>query len=172
LWLDQVTAGLVARYGRWAVGWRWSVGEGDLDGGPVSSWCCFRHSVTTSEATAATISAALVEWYDWLDDLAKRFERFLPLPAGDLDGWERAVAHLVTAVGDRTQYESGWYSCCRIALGWFLDAAGIEATRREELLEHAVAGRFASWVEPPMAVVESVAERLAERVAGEAGDHA
>jgi hypothetical protein len=172
LWLDQVTAGLVARYGRWAVGWRWSVGEGDLDGGPVSSWCCFRHSVTTSEATAATISAALVEWYDWLDDLAKRFERFLPLPAGDLDGWERAVAHLVTAVGDRTQYESGWYSCCRIALGWFLDAAGIEATRREELLEHAVAGRFASWVEPPRAVVESVAERLAERVAGEAGDHA
>ncbi|MFC0029962.1 hypothetical protein ACFFMM_10550 [Micromonospora chaiyaphumensis] len=166
LWLANVSAGLVDRYGRWAVGWRWSVGEGDLDGGPVGSWCCFSHSVTTPEATATTISAALVEWRDWLDDLAERFDRFLPLPADDLDGWERAVAHLVTAVGDRTLYESGWYGCCMTVLGWFLEAAGIESIRRrEELLEHAVAGRFDSWVEPPKAVVESVAEDLARRVA-------
>jgi hypothetical protein len=165
LWLDNVTVGLIERYGRWVSGWRWSVGEGDLDGGPVGSWCCFPHSVTTPEATAATISAALVEWHDWLEDLVERFSRFLPLPAGDLDGWERAVAHLVTAVGDRTRYESGWYGCCLTALGWFLDAAGIEAARREELLEHAVAGRFESWVEPPRAVVESVAEDLALWVA-------
>jgi hypothetical protein len=169
LWLENVTAGLVDRYGRWAVGWRWSVGEGGLDGGPVGSWCCYPHSVTTPEATAATIAAAVVEWYDWLDDLAARFDRFLPLPASDLDGWERAVAHLVTAVGDRTQYESGWYGCCRTALGWFLEAAGIAVTRRDELLEHATAGRFDSWVEPRRAVVESVAEDLARRVAG---DHA
>ncbi|MGC4790601.1 hypothetical protein ACLQ22_22575 [Micromonospora sp. DT178] len=168
LWLENVTVGLVDRYGRWAVGWRWSVGEGDLDGGPVSSWCCFPHSVTTPEATTATVAAALVEWHDWLDDLAERFARFLPLSAGDLDGWERAVAHLVTAVGDGTQYESGWYSCCRTALGWFLEAAGIEATRREELLDHAIGGRFDSWVEPPRAVVESVAEDLALRVTGDA----
>ncbi|MEU6076729.1 hypothetical protein [Micromonospora sp. NPDC047074] len=167
LWLENVTTGLVDRYGRWAVGWRWSVGEGDLDGGPVGSWCCFPHSVTTPEATAATIVAALVEWHDWLADLAERFDRFLPLPAGDLDGWERAVAHLVTAVGDRTQYESAWYGCCRTVLGWFLDAAGIAATRREELLEHAIAGRFDSWLEPPGAVVESVAGQLARRVAGD-----
>ena len=169
LWLEKVSAGLVDRYGRWAVGWRWSVGEGDFDGGPVGSWCCFAHSVTTPAATATTIAAALVEWRDWLDDLAERFDRFLPLPADDLDGWERAVAHLVTAVGDRTQYESGWYGCCMTVLGWFLEAAGIESTRREVLLEHAVAGRFDSWVEPPRAVVESVAENLARRVAD---DHA
>ncbi len=165
LWLENVTAALADRYGRWVVGWRWSVGEGDLDGGPVSSWCCFPHSVTTPEATAATISAALVEWRDWLDDLTERFDRFLPLPAGDLDGWERAVAHLVTAVGDRTQYESGWYGCCVTVLDWFLEAAGIETTQRAELIEHAVAGRFDSWVEPRRAVVESVAEDLARRVA-------
>lgn len=167
LWLENVTVGLVEEYGRWAVGWRWSIGEGDLDGGPVGAWCCFSHSVTTPEATAAAIVAALVEWHDWLQELAERYDRFLPLPVGDLDGWERAVAHLVTAVGDRTQYESAWYSCCMTALGWFLDAAGVEATRRAELLEHAVGGRFTSWVEPPRAVVESVAERLAERVSSE-----
>jgi hypothetical protein len=48
-------------------------------------------------------------------------------------------------------------------LGWFLEAAGIEAARRAELLEHAIAGR--SWVEPPRAVRESVAGDLARRVA-------
>ncbi|GAA3778388.1 hypothetical protein GCM10022225_77860 [Plantactinospora mayteni] len=165
LWLENISAGLVDRYGRWAVGWRWAVGEGDFGGGPVGSWCCFPHSVSTPEATASTISAALVEWRDWLDDVAERFDRFLPLAADDLAGWERAVAHLVTAVGDRTQYESGWYGCCLTVLDWFLDAAGIESPRREELLEHAVAGRFESWVEPPRAVVESVAENLARRVA-------
>jgi hypothetical protein len=125
------------------------------------------HSVTTPEATAAAISAALVEWHDWLDELAERYERFLPLRDGDLDGWERAVGHLVTAVGDRTQYESAWYRCCTTALGWFLYAAGIEASRRAGLLEHAVGGRFDSRVEPPSAVVDSVAECLAEGVAGE-----
>jgi hypothetical protein len=169
LWLENVTAGLVDRYGRWVVGWRWSVGEGDFDGGPVGSWCCFPHSVTTPEATAATVAAALVEWHDWLEDLPERFDRFLPLPAGDLDGWERAVAHLVTVVGDRTQYESGWYRCCLTVLGWFLEAAGIGAAGREALLEHAVGGRFHSWREPSRAVVESFAGDLALRVAG---DHA
>jgi hypothetical protein len=110
-----------------------------------------------------------VEWHDWLVDLAERFGRFLPLPAGDLDGWERAVAHLVTAVGDRTGYQSGWYTCCEIVLGWFLEAAGVEAAGRPELIEHAIGGRFASWAEPSRAVVATVAERLAERVTG---DHA
>ncbi|MFF4731949.1 hypothetical protein ACFY3M_43120 [Streptomyces mirabilis] len=31
--LDPVTEFLVDRYGRWACGWNWSVGEGDTDGG-------------------------------------------------------------------------------------------------------------------------------------------
>ncbi|MFD8497433.1 hypothetical protein [Amycolatopsis sp. NPDC059657] len=170
LWLEQVTTSLIDRYGLWTVGWRWSVGEGDLDGGPVGSWCCFSDSVTTPEATAAKVSAAVVEWHEWLEDLAERFDRFLPLPAGDLDGWELAVAHLLTAVGDRTQYESGWYGCCRTVLGWFLAAADIGATRRKELLDHALAGRFERWVEPPRAVVESVAEHIAKGQA--AGDRA
>jgi hypothetical protein len=169
LWLETVGTGLVDRYGQWTLGWRWSLGEADLDGGPIGSWCCFTHSVSTPEATAATISAALVEWHEWLGELAERFDRFLPLGVDDLVGWELAVAHLVTAVGDRTQYESAWYRCYRTVLGWFLEAAGFEQERRTELLEHAIAGRFHSWVEPPRAVRESVAEDLARRVAR---DHA
>lgn len=166
LWLESVSIGLTERYGLWAVGWRWSVGEGDLDAGPVANWCCFSHSVTTPEQTAAAVCAALIEWRDWLEDLAERFDRFLPLAADDLDGWERAVAHLVTAVGDRLQYESAWYNCCTTVLGWFLEAAGIASDERKVLLEHAVGGRFASWTEPDRELVASVAERLAGQVAG------
>ncbi|GIF47193.1 hypothetical protein DFJ67_7182 [Asanoa ferruginea] len=166
LWLESVSIGFTERYGLWAVGWRWSVGEGDLDGGPVGNWCCFRHSVTTPQETAAVISASLIEWRDWLNELAERFDRFLPLAADDLDGWERAVAHLVTAVGDRTQYDSAWYSCCTAVLRWFLEAAGIGADEHGKLLDHAVGGSFASWVEPDRELVASVAERIARRVAG------
>jgi hypothetical protein len=104
LWLESVSIGFAERYGVWAVGRRWSVGEGDLDGGPVGHWCCFPHSVTTPDETADAVVASLIEWHAWLQDIADRFDRFLPLAADDLDGWERAVANLVTAVGDRTQY--------------------------------------------------------------------
>jgi hypothetical protein len=101
-----------------------------------------------------------------LQDIAERFDRFLPLAADDLDGWERAVAHLVTAVGDHTQYESAWYRCCITVLGWFLEAAGIAPSEHGKLLEHAIGGRFASWAEPDRELVASVAERLAGQVAG------
>ncbi len=172
LWLETVTAALVDKYGVWAVGWRWSIGEGDLDGGVVAAWCCANHSITTPEATFTAIAASLVEWHEWLVDLAERFAQFLPLPghlpADDaLAAWERAVAHLVTAVGDRTQYESGWYTCCRTALGWFLAAAGVEAGQREGLIADAVGGRFTSWVEPSRLDVQAVATALAEQVVGD-----
>ncbi|WP_157545728.1 hypothetical protein [Hamadaea tsunoensis] len=164
LWLETVTRALVDRYGLWAVGWRWSTGEGDLDGGVVTAWCCSGHSLSTPDATAAAITAAVLEWHGWLVDLADRFGRFLPLPADDpLDSWERAVAHRVTAVGDRTYYESGWYNCCRTALGWFLTAAGVESADRPGLIDHAV-GRFRSWAEPSSTDVRTIAELLAERV--------
>ncbi|MGW4982530.1 hypothetical protein [Streptomyces mirabilis] len=44
--LDPVTEFLVDRYGRWACGGNWSVGEGDTDGGVVGAWCCAADSVT------------------------------------------------------------------------------------------------------------------------------
>jgi hypothetical protein len=166
LWLESVSIGFAERYGQWVVGWRWSIGEGDLDGGPVGTWCCFPHSVTTPEATAAAVAAALIEWHGWLQDTADRFDQFLPLAADDLDRWERAVAHLVTAVGDRTRYESAWYSCCTTVLGWLLEAAGIAPSEHRRLLEHAIGGRFHSWAEPDQELVASVAERLAAQVSG------
>jgi hypothetical protein len=72
----------------------------------------------------------------------------------------------VTAVGDRTQYESAWYGCCTTVLGWFLEAAGIAPGEHKKLLDHAIGGRFASWTEPDRKLIASVAERLAGQMTG------
>jgi hypothetical protein len=168
-WVEAITRSLAAEFGSWASGWRWSVGEGDVDGGPVASWCCADHSVTTKDHTLQRIAEALAEWRSYLEDLAERFARFLPLPAerhDRLDSWERAVAHLVTVTADRTRGESGWYYHCKQVLGWFLDAAGVPAEGRAELVEHAVGGRFHSWSTPSDAEVTAVAERVAAELAG------
>jgi hypothetical protein len=165
-WADAMSTALVGHYGRWACGWRWSVGEGDFDGGPIRTWCCPRDSMSTPEATVAVVAAALVEWRSWLEDLSGRFGRFLPIPRGAVDDvglevWERAVAHLVTVVVDRTGAVSGWYRHCRQVLGWFLSAAGIPPEQHGRLLDDAIGGRFHSWSEPERLVVAEVAERLA-----------
>lgn len=53
----------------------------------------------------------------------------------------------------------------RTVLGWCLTAVGIETDeRRDELIAHAIGGRFRTWAEPSRADVHSVAERLAEQV--------
>src|SRR5690606_12915112 len=69
VWSDAVTGALVARYGNWAVGWRWGIGESDHDGGMVSSWCCTDDSLTTPSATVLRVAAALTEWHECLVDL-------------------------------------------------------------------------------------------------------
>ncbi|SBT40506.1 Fic family protein [Micromonospora auratinigra] len=169
-WRDRVSHALVDRYGRWAAGWRWSVGEGDFDGGPVGSWCCVSHSMKGSADETLTLAAdALREWRRWLEDLAERFDRFLPLASGDGDeellvAWETAVAQLVVMTVDRTRNDSGWYFHCERVLGWFLTAAGIPEQRHAALIEHAIGGRFRSWVAPDVVQVQEVAERLARQV--------
>ncbi|MGI5241709.1 hypothetical protein [Dactylosporangium sp. CA-139066] len=85
-WADAMGSAIVGHYGRWASGWRWAVGEGDLDGGPVRAWCCFNHSITTPEATPAAVAAGLVEWRGWLEECATaspgscRSRRMSPAP--------------------------------------------------------------------------------------------
>ncbi|MEV7547948.1 cell filamentation protein Fic, partial [Streptomyces sp. NPDC089915] len=68
---DRVTALLVSRYGRWACGWDHS----NHFGGPVETWCCPSHSVAEARDTAERVVTCLLEWRDWLEDLAERFER-------------------------------------------------------------------------------------------------
>ncbi|MFK0050012.1 hypothetical protein ACIQU4_39080 [Streptomyces sp. NPDC090741] len=167
--LQPVTDFLVGQYGPWACGWNWSVGEGDTDGGVVEVWCCSSHSVTTKEATAPLVVAALLEWRDWLEDLAERFSALTPpaQPGGqavDPWHWERACTRLVTAVADRTQADSGWYTHCMQVLGWFLAYNGIDEERAREIVKTAVGGRFDSWIAPDATVVDAVSSGFARTI--------
>ncbi|MTD14172.1 hypothetical protein GIS00_09465 [Nakamurella sp. YIM 132087] len=171
-WAIAMTAALVGRYGPWVTGWRWALGESDLDGGPVTAWCCPRHSITSAEATLATVAAAVCEWRTWLEDLARRFAQYLPTPV-DLthdelvDLWALAIAHLITAIVERTDAGGAWYLHCATVLGWFLAVAGVAPERQESMIDAAVAGRWESWTAPHEQLVVAVAESLAARVVQE-----
>lgn len=169
--LDPVTEFLAGRYGQWACGWNWSVGEGDVDGGVVEVWCCSSDSVTTPDVTAPLVVEALREWRGWLDDLAERFAALAPpdntpVSSADLWHWERACTRLVTVVADRTQAESGWYGHCMQVLRWFLAYNGIDEGQAEEIVKNAVGGRFGSWIAPDAPVVDAVSSRFARSVGG------
>ncbi|MEE1822426.1 Fic family protein [Streptomyces sp. BE20] len=162
-WSDAMTHVLIERYGRWAAGWRWSLGEGDVDGGPVGNWCCGSHSITTPEQTLDHVVAALCEWRDWLERLAEWFEAY-PLDPETLVAdrilWERTARNLILQVADRTGAESGWYGHCQQVLGWFLSYWGVAPELAERLVQQAVGGRFKSWTAPDTVLAEDVAEQL------------
>jgi hypothetical protein len=165
-WVEAMTAAIVDYYGSWAVGWHWSTGEGDLDGGVVAAWCCPHHSIKAPDATLTAVTQALLEWRDWLERLAEWFDRFLPVPPGAdeealLELWERAVAHLITMVVDWTDCDSGWHKSARTVLKWFLQAAAVPPDRHDELIEHAMGGRFRSWATPTNLTITQAAEIMA-----------
>ncbi|MEU4154167.1 Fic family protein [Streptomyces sp. NPDC026659] len=163
-WADAVSHALVEQYGRWTVGWRWGHDEGDFDGGPVGNWCCPRDSITTPEETLDRVVAALCEWREWLESLARWFDAY-PLDLADVDEqrilWERSARNLILHVTDRTGCGSGWYGHCHQVLHWFLSRWGVAPERARELVDDAIGGRFESWTGPDPVLVEDVAERLA-----------
>ena len=166
----EVTVLLAARYGRWACGWHWAVGEGG-GGGVVTSWCCTSHSVGESAATAAKVVASLLEWRDWLEELAERFAQLAPPAGADAEdhSWhlERAATRLVTVVVDRTGAECGWYGLCRTVLTWFLSSTGMEPETAKDAVDAAIGGRFKSWTAPSWTLVDAVGEDLAVGLTGE-----
>lgn len=169
--LNGVTRLLVERCGPWACGWNWSVGEGDLDGGIVEAWCCASDSVTTPEATAPRVVAALREWRRWLEELAERFAALGP-PADEPEAavdrryWERAYTRLVTVVADRTHAQSGWYRHCMQVLSWFLACHGMNEERAKRIVADAVGDRFDSWTAPDVVLVDEVSTRFAAAADG------
>ncbi|WP_328806806.1 cell filamentation protein Fic [Streptacidiphilus fuscans] len=163
-WADAMSYALVERYGRWALGWRWALDEGDFDGGPVGSWCCPRDSITTPEETLARVVAALCEWRGWLESLGGWFVAYPLDPALLADQrilWEHAARNLILQVADRTGCGSGWYGHCRQVLTWFLHAGHVTADDARDLVDQAIGGRFHSWTSPDTVLVDDIAERLA-----------
>ncbi|MEU3838772.1 Fic family protein [Streptomyces sp. NPDC028635] len=163
-WADAMSHALAEHYGRWTVGWRWSHDEGDFDGGPVGNWCCPRDSITTPQETLTRVVAALCEWREWLESLARWFDAY-PLDLAGIEDqrilWERAARNLILQVTDRTGCGSGWHGHCHQVLTWFLSRWGVAPDLAQELVDEAIGGRFASWTGPDIVLVDDVAERLA-----------
>ncbi|MEX0172047.1 hypothetical protein MRBLMG1_004748 [Streptomyces sp. LMG1-1-1.1] len=166
---SEVTVLLAARYGRWACGWHWAVGEGG-GGGVVTHWCCASHSVGGPAVTAAKVVASLLEWRDWLEELAERFEQLTPPDGADVEdrSWhlERAATRLVTVVMDRTGAECGWYGLCHTVLTWFLSSTGMGAEGAKKAVNAAIGGRFKSWTMPSRTLIDAVGEDLAVDLTG------
>ncbi|WP_328396947.1 hypothetical protein [Nocardia sp. NBC_00416] len=163
-WADSMTRALIEQYGRWATGWRWALDEGDFGGGPVSSWCCPADSITGAAETVARVTAALLEWRGWLEDLATRFDRYPLAGLSDPDrfqAWERGTVQLVHHVVDRTGAGDAWYRHCAQVLTWFSARWGVAGDSAQRLVDEAIGGRFGSWVGPAETVVDDIAERIA-----------
>ncbi|MCX5124197.1 hypothetical protein [Streptomyces sp. NBC_00347] len=162
----EVTALLVSRYGRWTCGWDQSVHHG----GPVESWCCASDSVGEAQETAERVVTCLLEWRDWLEDVAERFERLAPHPDASAEdqSWhlERAVTRLVTAVVSSTHASSSWYGLCETTLTWFLTSTGMSSEEAQKAVEVAIGGRFKSHVAPAPTLIDTVGEDLAIRLTG------
>ncbi|MFK0191200.1 hypothetical protein [Kitasatospora sp. NPDC090308] len=109
--------------------------------------------------------ASLGEWREWLERLAERFAELAPPPGATAPERSRAVqraaVRLVTVVVDATQAEDAWYALCERTLTWYLDAAGIAGEAAAALVDEAIGGRFASWVTPEAALVDTVGADLA-----------
>ncbi len=122
------------------------------------------------EHTLGVVTEALIEWRGWLEELADRFDRFLPLVvsgSADAGDWERAALHLVTVAVDRTCADGSWEGHCRQVLGWFLALAGIPSERHEPLLDRSIDDRFDTFVTPSNLLIQDVAEQLGRAVTGQ-----
>jgi hypothetical protein len=164
-WVAAVTAGLVDHFGRWAGGWE-NLSMGHTHGGGLGlRWCCAQDSITTPERTLDAVAAALLDWRAYIEEIAERFARHLPLPEDPhaaFAAWEAAVGDLVATAMARTGNEEHWYGDSSRVLEWFLAAAGVPDYLAEVMVEDAIGGRFRSWIAPTGAEIADVAEALAE----------
>ncbi len=164
---SQFDAIIRERYGNWAQGWNWCYRYG----GPIGAWVTGASSVTTPDETAARAVAALLEWREWLERMARLFAELAPPPEATPEdrSWhlERACVRLVTLALD-SGAEGGWHGQATRVLQWFLSSTGVGQAEAEQAVDEAIGGRFQSWVDPGRALVESVGEDLAVGLTGHA----
>jgi hypothetical protein len=169
-WVDAVGVALSERYGPWAACWYWTPGQCDRLGSITD------RMPTPAEAPAFVADSLLV-WRRWLETVAERLDRFLPVldpvqaaRSGDVvAAWEAAIAQVMMTVIAPIVDDDGWQGWCRRVLQWLLTAAGVPAEQAQALVDGAVDERFDYWVPPTAAVVGEVAERLARDVLGSVG---
>jgi hypothetical protein len=170
VWTEAVSAVLSDRYGPWAYRWYWGPGVWAQRG-----WITNR--VPPPAEAPALVTDSLQTWRRWLERVAERFDRFLPLldPAGaagpgDLVGaWESAIADLMRITVALVVDEDGWQGWCRRVLQWFLTATGVPVEHAASLVNSAVDKRFDHWVALTAADIVDVAGQLTRDVLNLAG---
>ena len=148
---DALDRALVARFGAWAAGWRWSV----HDGGPIRAYCCAKHSLhrggdEARRTSALAVRDALLEWRQFLEDVEALFEELATLGDGLPleEAVERAAAQLLLLAIERTGLNDAWYGTFELLSVWYLEATGHDRDVTRPVVRAVIAGSFASWVEP------------------------
>ena len=161
---DEIDRSLIAAYGVWIAGWRWSTSEPG-GGGPVQAWCCASDSLPKTLPTDGVV-AAILDWLDWLVALDGYFDEIDRQTEGlsAATRIERAAAQLLAIVVARTEANDAWYQTFFTTLGWYIE-------RREPALSpqrviYALArGRFDSWGSPPAEERPALCATLGEEIA-------
>jgi hypothetical protein len=168
---DDIDRALLAEYGAWVAGWRWSTSEPGC-GGPVRSWCCGRDSLLRADdvdptASIERVAAAVVEWRGFLGELAALFDAIDDATAGlVLDAVaERAAARLLPLVVERTDASDAWYATFATFLTWYLQRRGVHASDVPSAIGRVASGHFASWCAPSPEVAAAASAELGAVVA-------
>lgn len=159
---------LLAYYGAWIGGWRWSADEPGC-GGPMRAWCCASDSILAREDGAATIDrvvAAVTAWHAFLVELARRFDELRVETGGrcGADAIEQAAAALLPDVIAWTDASDAWYATFARILSWYLETVGLDGEDIEAAVNDVASGRFASWIAPSDEVVRAATDALASAV--------
>lgn len=167
-WMHAVSVVLHERYGPWAFHWHWAPYVWRY-----GSW--FSTGIPLAEVPALA-AESLLDWRRWLEELAERFDRLLPLlhaartePA---PAWESAVREMTRMAIAHVSDDDSWQGHCDQVLTWLLTAAGIPGERAAALVDDALREFFGRWVPLTEVDVVEVAERLTRDVLDLAGTSA
>lgn len=172
---DEIDRSFIEAYGDWAAGWCFSRGEGSLDGGVITAWCCPSHSVLCSGPlddvtfTAQNAANGLMQWHEHLKEVKQLFRR-LKKPRRDsadhaaLD-LHSATSRIISYVVEATAAESGWHGYAHMVLSWYLQSLRVVSVKAsQEVASQAISGRFRSWTTPDKATVDAVADAYKAKI--------
>lgn len=158
-WEFDVSRALERKYGKWAVGWCWGVGEASIGGGPVAGWCCPEHSYTTHDETARRCAASLIEWRTWLEELAELFKNLKPASA---EAVGPAATSVIMHVAARTKAQDIWHVHAIQVVGWFLEACGVDTKASVQIATSVLDDKLEKWTEPDDELLEEIDREFAK----------
>ncbi|WP_416970323.1 hypothetical protein [Streptomyces sp. 4F14] len=159
----SVALGLGERFGKWAYRALGAVDENSYSGAVIRELPAYSDE---PEQLARRYTSVLLQWRNWLEDLAAAFTSLAPAPDAGVEqirkARARAVVPLVTLVVERTGAGELWLPACEDAIAWYLETTGMSAFEAEELACALVDSEFRSWVSPDAEAVSRVQLAIGE----------